>query len=345
MSQRDLGTYQMLWDCPFCGTAKLLGVTHRHCPSCGAPQDPARRYFPSEADKVKVEDHRFSGADKVCGSCSTPNGAAATHCGNCGNALDGAKEAKKLDERAAQAGASGTIAAAEKARKLAERQAQTSPPEPPKKSGRGCLILVGLIVFGLMGFFCLNAFWKKDASFEVTGHSWVRSIDIETFGPDQSESWCDAMPSGAYDVSKSEKERSKNKVQDGEECHTKQQDQGDGTFKEVEECKPKYREEPVMGDWCRYTVDRWKKAREEKATGASVSDKPAWPTPSLREGSERAGNKTETYTVKLKGPDGDAESCEVPESRWQSMAVGSRWQAPVSVLSGSLDCSGLKPAK
>ena len=54
------GTYQMLWDCKFCGTQKLLGVTHRHCPNCGAAQDPERRYFPAEADMVALENVTWS---------------------------------------------------------------------------------------------------------------------------------------------------------------------------------------------------------------------------------------------------------------------------------------------
>src|SRR5688572_28230933 len=39
--------FQMLWDCRFCGTSKLLGLDHRHCPNCGAAQDPEWRYFPA----------------------------------------------------------------------------------------------------------------------------------------------------------------------------------------------------------------------------------------------------------------------------------------------------------
>ncbi len=92
VSTTDRGTYQMLWDCPYCGSEKLLGLDHRHCPTCGAPQDPARRYFPSEADKIAVVDHRFSGADRVCPSCQTPNAATCEFCGNCGTPLSEAAE-------------------------------------------------------------------------------------------------------------------------------------------------------------------------------------------------------------------------------------------------------------
>ena len=51
--------YEMLWDCPRCETPKLLGLSHRNGPTCGAPQDPTKRYFPKDEDKVAVEDHPF----------------------------------------------------------------------------------------------------------------------------------------------------------------------------------------------------------------------------------------------------------------------------------------------
>ena len=58
--------YEMLWDCPCCSTPKLLGITHRHCPNCGAPQDATKRYFPPAGEEVAVENHPFQGKDKVC---------------------------------------------------------------------------------------------------------------------------------------------------------------------------------------------------------------------------------------------------------------------------------------
>ena len=71
--RRDLGTYQMLWDCAYCDTTKLLALDHRHCPNCGGAQDAERRYFPSDEDKVAVEDHEFFGADWQCAACDSPN--------------------------------------------------------------------------------------------------------------------------------------------------------------------------------------------------------------------------------------------------------------------------------
>ena len=65
----DEKNYEMFWDCEYCGSSKLLGITHRHCPNCGAPQDPEKRYFPPDEEKVALEDHENTGADWHCPSC------------------------------------------------------------------------------------------------------------------------------------------------------------------------------------------------------------------------------------------------------------------------------------
>ena len=41
------GFFEMLWDCEHCGTKGLLGKSQRYCAECGAPQNPAKRYFPT----------------------------------------------------------------------------------------------------------------------------------------------------------------------------------------------------------------------------------------------------------------------------------------------------------
>ena len=99
--EESLGSYEMLWDCPHCDTKKNLGVTHRHCPNCGAPQDASKRYFPSDADKVAVANHQFTGADRVCSSCGTAQSAKAKNCGKCGAPLDGMKAVPFVQEKQA----------------------------------------------------------------------------------------------------------------------------------------------------------------------------------------------------------------------------------------------------
>src|SRR5215813_11562089 len=97
--QSGAKVYEMQWDCRFCGTKKLLGKTHRFCPNCGGQQDPTWRYFPSDAEKVAVQDHVYVGADRICPACKTLNSANAEFCGNCGSPMTKAAEAKKVGER------------------------------------------------------------------------------------------------------------------------------------------------------------------------------------------------------------------------------------------------------
>src|SRR5262249_25412891 len=60
-----VGVFEMFWDCEFCDTKALLGKTNRHCPSCGAPQDAKRRYFPPEGQEVAANT-TYDGADLTC---------------------------------------------------------------------------------------------------------------------------------------------------------------------------------------------------------------------------------------------------------------------------------------
>src|SRR4051812_19922262 len=94
----DEAIYEMCWDCKFCGQKKLLGLTHRFCAGCGAPQDPAARYFPSDDEKVAVKDNPFVGVDVACPACKQPMSRAAKCCTNCGGPIDkGAEVARRAD--------------------------------------------------------------------------------------------------------------------------------------------------------------------------------------------------------------------------------------------------------
>jgi len=348
-------SYQMLWDCPYCGTGKLLGLDHRHCPTCGSAQDPESRYFPADEDKVAVEDHEFTGADVRCGACDTPNSARSKHCVGCGSSLEGASEAHK---RGDQVTAEGTAFAADsaraaqaemRARKDAERGTPVEPP-PKKRSKLGCVIgCVGLAVVALIVLVVVALLWKKPTAVVVTGHSWERTIEVEEFEAVSESDWCDSKPSSAYDVRKESRVRSHDKVPDGEDCKTRRVDSGDGTFTEKRECTPRYKEVPVNDDWCSYKVDRWTTDRTERASGDSLADDPAWPSVSLGrtgncKGCEREGSRSEAYTVHLAGSDdGEPYRCDYPEPTWRAFGEGDRFETSVGVMTKKLDCDSLSP--
>jgi hypothetical protein len=343
----SMPVYEMLWDCAYCGTRRLLGQTHRFCPGCGAPQDPSRRYFPSDAEKVAAEDHVYVGADRVCEACGSAMSAQAAHCTQCGSDMQGAAEAKRVVDGAAPRGAGGPPATAAALIGSAS-PAAGGPLRPARGLGRGCLLVLALGAAGVVALIA-GLLWRRPVTATVTGHSWERSIAVETFGPKSESGWCDGMPADAYGVSRSRRERSTRQVADGQDCQTVRIDQGDGTFREESRCSPRYRNEPVYADHCSYTVDRWSVSRTAKAAGDGLEPAPRWPDARLLRkgtcrGCEREGSRQETYVVHLKTGTGRTADCRVPEDRWRVMAPASRWRAQQGVVFRSLACGDLRPA-
>ena len=345
--------YEMAWDCPRCDTPGLLGLTHRHCPNCGAPQDPTKRYFPKDEDKVAVGDHPYVGVDKACPHCETPNSAAATFCGNCGSALD---EAKGVALRSAQEARSSRDFGADSARAArddldAQKKGLVAPAKAKAKGGgRWKILLAGALVLGVAVVVCagigLAVFWKREAALTVVGHEWARAVPIEQYQSVSDSAWRDQVPADARRVSCVQAERSTKKVEDGQDCRTERVDKGDGSFSEREKCTPKYRSEPVYDDKCSFVADRWRPSRTERAAGASLTDVPRWPDVALactgtRIGCERESRREETYTVSFGGEDGQTYGCDVAQARWSTLPLGSKWKAPVGVLTDSVDCDAL----
>ena len=374
MGKKDKGRYQMLWDCPACGANKLLALDHKFCAGCGSPQDPELRYFPSDEDKVAVKDHPFHGADKLCGACDTPNGALVAFCVACGCPLDDAKEAAR---RRDQVVAEGTAFEGEtnkdavdarRSRKAEKEEARRRemaglPPESPPEedgggggaakaagmglAGMGCVGIIVLVLVAIVAFFFLNKMLAVEDDVEVAGHQWERSIVIETFQPVKRTAWEDEVPSKGRNVTCKEAVRDTKKVKDGKKCDIRKVDNGDGSFSEVKECTPTYREENIMDDQCTYEVDTWEKTDTRKASGKGLSPAPKWPDLKLTRtgkcrGCQRAGDKSEQYQVQLKRlKDGEVHTCDLSENRWKSLESGQRFVATFGGLSGGMDCSSL----
>lgn len=312
--EESLGSYEMLWDCPHCDTKKNLGVTHRHCPNCGAPQDASKRYFPSDADKVAVANHQFTGADRICSSCGTAQSAKAKNCGKCGAPLDGMKAVPFVREK-----------------------------EAPKAKGRpwGWYILAFVLLLSVAIWWrCIR---KKSIELDVKGHRWATVIDVEEFREVGESKWKNEVPSGARAVSCVQKERSTRSVPDGETCKMVKRDKGDGTFEEVNQCTPKTRQEPVYDDYCDYRIDRWTKvdALKKEGTGTDVVWAEAPPAPTLTgPGARRAGERRATYTLEFS--DGKkARTCDVSEGTWRKYKDGQHVKAKARASSGELVCSSL----
>lgn len=325
MSEQDQTYYEMLWDCTTCNTKGLLSKSQRHCPMCGATQDPGKRYFPEAGKEVAAQGHQFVGADWHCAYCNSPNAKSAPHCCNCGAGQDGSKPVALVSET------------------------PPAPPEPPARPSRWKLwagaAAVGLIV--LLGMF----FSTTDTTARIVARNWERSIQIERLVEVNDSAWCDSLPQGARNVTRTQEQRSTRKVEAGQECHDKRVDKGDGTFVKKQECVPKYHEEPVYDDRCHFRINRWQVARTLQAT-PKQSLAPVWPdTQMLRNqghslsapGNEREGSRQERYSVTLSA-DGKEWQCDVPLPVWQKLRQGKSIQLKVR-RTGGADCDSLSAAQ
>lgn len=320
--------YEMLWKCAFCGSDKLLAKSQRFCRSCGAPQDPKNRYFPSEEEWVAVQNSEYQGADKTCPACSTPNSGKSTFCTQCGSAMDGSKTVQ-----------------------LKQDPDDLPPPEEPKKRS-GCLILVVFALLLGITFFIVNYFWRETVVLELTKAEWQREVKIEQFQADKDSSWCSSLPAQAYSVSKKSEVKETKKVPDGETCKTKKVDKGDGSFVAKKECEPKYREEPVYADKCYYTINRWKYNRSIKSQG--TDKQPKDPDVVLTKtgnnclGCEREAARIGKYVLTLTNKKAKSKEpivCEVKEQIWQQANPDAKFKMEQSVMTDSIHCDSLKVTK
>ncbi|MBE2182693.1 MAG: zinc ribbon domain-containing protein [Anaerolineae bacterium] len=340
-----LGTYEMIWDCKFCGAKNLLAKTHKFCPTCGAAQDPQTRRFPSDAEKIAVKEYVSKGASLICAACGTPNDGDSQFCMQCGAPLDRAAQAKTV---ASEVRAETQAFAAGQERDLAQERLAEDLPKPPAPASKTNPILwiVGAIVLLLICggvIFALTA--KREATGTVTDRDWQRIIYVDRFASVSNNAWDDQVPADAYNVSCRERQRDTRQVPDGEECSVRRVDNGDGTFSERRECNTVYRDEPIYDNYCSFNVNRWVPAREIQASSAQGGASPFWPGANLAAGSalggERESGRDERYIVYL-DVDGRRYECVVNQQSWEAAQEGATFNISIGVITNAPDCSALE---
>lgn len=322
--------YEMLWDCAQCGAARLLAHSQRHCPACGAAQDPARRYFPPPGAEIEVAGHRYAGADWACPYCNSPNGAAAGFCANCGGPQDGRREVARVTDPAAP-------------------PAVSKAPARTAGAAWGKIALVGLAL--LLAAWGALFFSKHESTVRLVGNSWAREIRVERFQAVAETAWCTNLPAEAYEVRRTREVRETRRVEDGQSCADKRIDAGDGTFTRKQECVPRYRDEPVHADQCHFRVNRWAPTRTAVARG-SATQAPAWPDVELAAGAvavstggwplgaEREAGRGERFELEFEAADGQRYACAVGPERWHRYALGQEMRVLMRGT-GGLVCDAL----
>ncbi len=327
-----------LWDCPYCGQKGIGGLT-KSCPNCAHPQDADTKFYLGEKkeamDAEKAKDYG-KGADWTCAFCGSLNRYSNTNCNNCG--------AQREDS-------SGDYF--ENRRK--EQAAQAPPPPPPKPKKKRWPLLLAIIAVIAVIFFVTR---PKDKATVVADKTWQRAVEVETLTAVREQSWS-TPPQDARNVSSRQAIRDYERVLDhyedeayevpyevldGYDTEIEYEDNGDGTFTEVEHevpvyrteyrteyrSVPVYRQEPIYGTLYEYDVDKWVVSRTERSGGScyeprselvragdwSVEEAPFWPDTRLAGSTEREGGHSERYVLYFTDAKGKSYSAEVTEELW-----------------------------
>ena len=346
--------YEMQWDCQFCGTKKLLGKTHRFCTNCGAPQNPASRYYPSDEEKIAVEDNIFVGVDVTCPACNQLNSADSEFCQNCGSPLKGGVAAMTLS--AQTAGEEGIFESSGSRDVTQEKFDSEMERVGVKKKNEGGGIPKWLPIAAVIAIVaCIGIIWfvtrTVETTVNVTGHEWVRTTTIQEYSSFTESSWWNVPVAGDRVVRGicTSRQRDTRQVPDGETCRTVRSDRGDGTFSESQQCTTNYRSEPIYDDWCSYSGFRWEEGRELTLDGG-LNDTPDWGNPNLncansaQVGCERVSSQVEVYDLLLKGTDGEYR-CPLTAEAWKNAKIEQAFTLKVNALNKSIaQCDTLKAA-
>jgi len=348
--------YEMLWDCQFCGSEKNLGKTHRFCPNCGAPQNPDSRYYPSDEEKVAVEDHKFVGVDVTCPACTQLNSADAEFCQQCGSPLTEGAKAKTLDEETKRAGglfaSSGSRDLVQEKHDAEMERIGVKPKEKNKNKGSNIKIfaIIGVIIAALIGaFIVLNM--TESATVVADSHEWERTVSVDEYAHVTQSNWESSRPSWD-NVSKSScqrKQRGTKQVADGQTCKTVRKDNGDGTFRQSQQCTTKYRDEPVYENWCVWSGNTWDDSYSRVTSGVGLDPQPYYEDVSLNcEGQNRVGCERATYSgqydVNFTGNENRTYTCGFPQEEWSNIAIESVWSIEVRRVDANAGlCDTLEP--
>jgi hypothetical protein len=333
----------MLWDCRFCGTKKLLGVEHRHCPNCGAAQDPQWRYFPSDEDKKEVSDpnYVYAGVDRICPFCGQPNSRSANFCKECGGDLSGAQDAavRPSVEKGSEAD-KGVVADVV----LEKHQAEMARIQGTAPAGQGLTmprwmpvaLIIGVVacIAIVAGFLFLRGS-TYGAQFQVSDVRWERVVSIGQVTTFTGSGWRDSVPGNAYNLSCSTRNR-EYQVPEQYECGTTRIDRGDGTFIEQPRFCTRMRSESRPDSWCSYVYDQVVPVRDARASGGP-NQALQWPNVSLGFRETELGRE-QRLVVNFRGQGDKADQSfeyVVPneqENLWRQFRSGQTYSVEVNRL-------------
>lgn len=341
----------MFWDCEQCNTKKLLGVSHRHCPNCGAVQDESKRYFPTDGEEVEIVNHKYYGIDWDCQYCSTPNSDKSNNCVNCGSSKEGTIEVDLVGQQKPKirniannqkVEVKDTATKSSNYRKTLNHKIKENTTLSMSGKNKTLFGLLGVAITLIIGFLIYGFFKIENHTLTVNKKTWSRTVNIETYSSVRKSDWCSSMPYDAYSVSSIREVRSHTQVADGESCNNIKTDLGDGSYSSRRVCTTNYRSKPLYDNRCTYNVNRWRFSNSLLAQG-NEDDKIYFPDSSQYTqkngnflGNTRLGTRSESYRVVFTYQDKKkvTTQCSFNQLKWQKFTINSMYVGRVRTIGG-----------
>ena len=348
------------WDCPVCGTKKILGPETR-CPNCNSPRPVNVKFYLTNDAETVTDRSRLreakAGVDWICGHCQAHNKAKVLICHSCGNPKDNLSE--DVDLAVKEYGLDEIPDSGTRPEDIAGetyRQARTHPGYARKRPKGLLAKILSVPAFAAVLFFLLRTF-PATIDVEVVNHRWERSIQFQHYEQVRKEEW--NVPSSATNVEsfravhhydqvyvRTETRYKTVREQVGTERYVcGKRDLGNGYFEDKYCDKPIYesRQEPYQHDVYkdvpvyktkyRFNIMEWvaspaylKKLEEENQS-------PRWPEiPGTDTKNWKEGQRTSTYYLWVKEDDGDEHLEKVSEAWFNRYAKGATLSAKRSRL-------------
>ena len=219
-----------VWQCTSCGESGI-GGTRTSCPKCGAQKGSDARVV-VDASRQLTGDRALALANQVwryCAYCKTQvppvneRGVPNERCPTCAGPLSESTESAAREILTAEQAAAPRAQRVDGAPSTPKPHELAPPPKPPeaawhqpKRGLGGCLYV--LAACALLLFMC--GYWLYEPphleTFQVSGHTWKRTIQIEALVPKKEEGWVRQMPAAAYDKQCEKREYAKRQVFDHE---------------------------------------------------------------------------------------------------------------------------------
>jgi ribosomal protein L40E len=344
MPQETMGFVRLEWVCPHCN-ARNPGP-QKTCSGCGAAQ-PADVAFEQALQETEVTDAREltraqSAPDIHCGYCGARNPADATTCTQCGAGLGegraraagrvvGARQTEPAAPVKCPFCGESNPAAAQKCAKCGGALARPEPAAKPAEVKSGCspvLLVIFAVIVAAVVFGIFLATRTSDQIGSVGQVGWTRTIAVLDLQPVTRETWRTDIPSGArigQCVQRAHHTQDSPAANSRKVCGTPYiVDRGTGYGQVVQDCVYE-----VLADWCQYSVNEWRVVSTLRTSGQDLA--PRWPASQLT-GSQRLGDREETYEVRFVVNDKSYTYTTQDAAEFARYRIGSRWALQISAL-------------